>query len=604
MKPKNNIQSIGSILATCCLVVAGSQPAAAAPFTFTGTATGTTTWSSATNWDAAPVSASTTDLVFGTGQTLASGINIITTQDITISPTPFLLNSLTTSYSGSGTEPLVRIQTGPLSFVSDGLTTPTIALNSTGATPPQLVFLSAVNFGNNIEIGGASSVRFEGAITNTGGAVVTKTGAGALRIQSNNAAYTGNFNVSGGLLQVGNNGNAGDAGSGTVTLSSGGAFTVRRNGATALTLNNTITGTGNVTFQTRGGFVAIVNKANDYIGNTSLQASAAAVVGGIRLGVNNGLSTSSVLNITNNGASVQTFNLDGFDQTLGGLSTSAGGSATNSKVTLGNGTLTVNDSGTRTFAGEISGAGNMVKDGAGTWTLTAANTYTGTTTIKAGSLVIGSSGSLANSSTIDVRGGTTFDVSAVTGGYTLTSGQTLSGTGTVVGSSNIAGTLSPGNSPGTLTGGSQTWLDGGDYNWQILDATGVAGTGFDTIAMTGTLDLSNAGLTAGGFAINLWSLSSIGPDVNGNATNFDNTLSQSWALLTASGGITGFAAGDFVINTGMNNGTSGFSNALGGGAFSLGTSGNSLVLNFTAVPEPGAALLGGLGLLALLRRRR
>ena len=65
--------------------------------------------------------------------------------------------------------------------------------------------------------------------------------------------------------------------------------------------------------------------------------------------------------------------------------------------------------------------------------------------------------------------------------------------------------------------GSQIWVDGGDYNWQIINATGLAGTGFDTIAMTGTLDLSS--LTSGGFSVNLWSLASISPDVNGAALN-------------------------------------------------------------------------------------
>jgi autotransporter-associated beta strand protein len=255
---------------------------------------------------------------------------------------------------------------------------------------------------------------------------------------------------------------------------------------------------------------------------------------------------------------------------------------------------------------ESAAAMNLTKIGAGKLTLTAANTYTGTTTITGGTLALSGSGSINSSPNIIVGASTTFDVSAVTGGYTLAATQTLSGVGTVVGAATIAGTLSPGNSPGSLTVGSQIWLNGGNYNWQMLDATGPAGTGFDTIAMTGTLDLSSAGLTSGGFGVNLWTLSSVGPDVSGNAANFDNTLTQSWNLLTASGGITGFDASDFLINVGAINGTAGFSNALGGGAFSLGVSGgNNLTLTFTAIPETDAAVMaGGMGLLALLRRRR
>lgn len=57
---------------------------------------------------------------------------------------------------------------------------------------------------------------------------------------------------------------------------------------------------------------------------------------------------------------------------------------------------------------------------------------------------------------------------------------------------------------------------------------------------------------------------------------------------------------------GANNGAAGFSNALdAGGSFSLGQTGNNLVLTYAVVPEPSAAMLvGGLGMLALLRRRR
>jgi hypothetical protein len=117
------------------------------------------------------------------------------------------------------------------------------------------------------------------------------------------------------------------------------------------------------------------------------------------------------------------------------------------------------------------------------------------------------------------------------------------------------------------------------------------------------LSLLSAGNT---YNINLWSLSGIGPDVSGNAINFNNAVNQSWTLFSTGSAISGFSTDKFTINTGVFNGTSGFSNALGGGVFSvgLGDSNTDLVLNFTAVPEPGAALIGSLGMLALLRRRR
>lgn len=244
-------------------------------------------------------------------------------------------------------------------------------------------------------------------------------------------------------------------------------------------------------------------------------------------------------------------------------------------------------------------AGGFEKIGAGTLTLNGTNTYSGITMITNGTLALGSAGSIANSSAIVNNG--TLDVSALSGGFSLGSSQTISGSGSITGVMNVTGTLSPGNSPGTLATGSQTWLDGGDYNWQLANATGAAGTGYDTISITGALNLSS--LTDNGFNINLWSLSSTGPDVNGNAVNFSDLLNYSWVLASTTGGVTGFQSGDFVINTVANNGAAGFSNTFTG-SFSVGVSGNNLVLNYTAVPEPGAALLGGLGVLALLRRRR
>lgn len=102
-----------------------------------------------------------------------------------------------------------------------------------------------------------------------------------------------------------------------------------------------------------------------------------------------------------------------------------------------------------------------------------------------------------------------------------------------------------------------------------------------------------------------WSLASIGPDVSGDALKFDNQLTQSWTSLTTTGGITGSDAADYSIHVGANNGTGEFSNALASGTSSLGQDASNPVLSHTAVPEPYyAELVGGIGMLALLRRRR
>lgn len=296
--------------------------------------------------------------------------------------------------------------------------------------------------------------------------------------------------------------------------------------------------------------------------------------------------------ILNNSTATQTINST---VSLAGnvnVNAASGNLAINGPVNFGNGTAT----GTLTFAGGnntiVSGvisngdaaSGSLVKTGPGTLTLTANSTFTGTTTISAGTLVLNGSMSSGNEIMVGANG-------------------TLAGSGNAAGQVTVAGTLAPGNSPGTFSSGSQVWLDGGDLNWQVFNATESAfGTGYDTIAITGGLDLT--GLSPGGFSINLWSLSAVGPDVNGNATNFVNTSNYSWLLASTTTGIAGFSAGDFAIHTAANNGTNGFLNPLSG-TFSVSVSGNNLMLNYTAIPEPAtwALLAGAVAGLAFVRLR-
>jgi len=271
----------------------------------------------------------------------------------------------------------------------------------------------------------------------------------------------------------------------------------------------------------------------------------------------------------------------------------AGNLALNGPVNFGAGTPTLTFTGgnTTTVSGVISNgnatAGNLVKTGAGTLTLTANNTFTGTTSISGGVLVLNGSTAAGNAITVGASG-------------------TLAGSGAAAGPVTVAGTLSPGNSPGTLSTGSEKWLNGGNFNWQVFDVDLAAGTGYDTVAITGGLNLAD--LTYGGFSVNLWSLSVLGPDTNGNALHFVDTNNYSWTLVSTTTGITGFSAGDFTINIAAINGTAGFSNPFTG-TFSVDVSGNTLQLNYTAVPESSTCVLFGfaalgLGALGALRRRR
>lgn len=283
---------------------------------------------------------------------------------------------------------------------------------------------------------------------------------------------------------------------------------------------------------------------------------------------------------------------NGTDRTvtaLGGLSDTVLQNGSNSTASI----LTANLSASETFAGLLQNGGTaalgLTKSGANILTLTNANTYTGPTTISGGTLALGSSGSINNSSSIAIASGATFDVSAVTGGYALASGQTLTGAGTVTGAMTIASgaTLSPGNSPGNLSMGATTFGSGGNYNWQMFDTSLTAGTGWDLLSVTG--DLTVTATSGDKFNLNLWSLSGVGPDVNGDALNFDSASNYAWKIATATGNIVDFSADKFAINVAAINGTAGFSNSLGGGTFSIAQSGSDLNLIFTAA-DTGANL--------------
>ncbi len=144
------------------------------------------------------------------------------------------------------------------------------------------------------------------------------------------------------------------------------------------------------------------------------------------------------------------------------------------------------------FSGVISGPGSVVKSGTNNVTLTAAETYTGPTTVNQGVITLSGSGSLA-SSNVTVAAGALLDVTGLGGGYTTAAGQTVEVDGTANGNL-IAGAY------GTIQGlgsdaGSLTLAPGGTL------AIGTFSTG-------GTLTVTNNLVINGGTNTFKWG----GPD--------------------------------------------------------------------------------------------
>lgn len=128
-------------------------------------------------------------------------------------------------------------------------------------------------------------------------------------------------------------------------------------------------------------------------------------------------------------------------------------------VTLtGNRTLTQNSANSVTISGsigeDVAGRGlTKAGTGAGALILTAANSYSGATTISAGTLALSGSGSLAAGSGISIAAGATFDVSALTATtYMLGASAGLSASGTASAATIKGNTIvNLGSRPVTLT---------------------------------------------------------------------------------------------------------------------------------------------------------
>jgi autotransporter-associated beta strand protein len=403
---------------------------------------------------------------------------------------------------------------------------------------------------------------------------LVQAGTGTLILTGLDAATNTTIN-NGSTLQLGNGGTAG-ALSGNVT--DNGALIFDRTDTT--TTGGNITGSGSVTIAGTGNMA--LSGVNTYNGATTIAAGTLTAVSATALSPNSAMTV----------ASGATLDLFGFSNVIGSLAGS--GTVTNSSSNPVPAILTAGGNNSSTaFSGVIAGPLALKKVGNGTLILTGNNTYTGSTTVSAGTLQIGNGGTsgtlpgvLVDNSVVvfDRSDPVSLPMFSGTGSLIQAGSGTLTLTGVVNSFSGLiavnAGTLVA-NTPGLLGTGSvalnggtlQVGISGvvsnniviGSSNGAIAAAPSttlagsVTGTGNLTVAGTGKLILTGVD-SYGGTTINSGSTLQIGNggtigSIAGNVLDngvliFDRSDAVTFpGVISGAGSIIDIGTGDLTLSS-------------------------------------------------------
>jgi len=292
----------------------------------------------------------------------------------------------------------------------------------------------------------ANSITLTGATANKGGIMYEAAGAGAGAVLSGPLAL-GSVQRT---INVEDNGTAANDLTLSGTLSTSGGI-VKSGAGTLLMSNSSVTYAGNTAVQ--DGKMILAGGINDRLGTTgTLTLGAGTTSGVLQLGDTSGVSNQTVTSLATSGT--------------GTSNAVVGGAGTNS-------TLTVNQTTTTVFAGNLGGVGtnennlNLVKQGTGSLTLAGTSTYTGTTNVQAGTLQITTAaGFPATSTSLTVGDTAEFLLYGTNPAANVV--KSFSGTGTVL-------------TVGGATGGTLGFGIDGGFNTQLLLGAG------QSMSLTGTL---------------------------------------------------------------------------------------------------------------------
>jgi autotransporter-associated beta strand protein len=390
------------------------------------------------------------------------------------------------------------------------------------------------------------------------------------------------------------------AGTGTTTLNAantfGGGVTIK-NGTLESKTTTTTLGTGTVTMGGTGStgatYLTGQNNSNAFVinapdgGTVAIGAngagSAFTLSGGITL--NGNLTLQTFNNVISGSIKAQSGFTGGITGT-GNVVLNNNGLAAN---TIAMSTSAINHTGSLTLQGAATGdttisanigsnvTGVTQNSATSRLVLSGTNTYTGATNVNAGVLAV--NGSLANTTT------------------TVGNGGTLQGSGSIGGSVTVqgGGTVASGNSIQSLATGALTLEALATFAYEI-DNDAPANEAADLTAVTGnlTIDLGNTAiLTLGELGSSSWTIGekltliSYSGTWNGGLFNYGGTLADDSTI--------NFSGMGWLFN---------YNDTVAGTNYTGDLTGSRYV-TMTAIPEPSVTtLLGGLGILALLRRRR
>lgn len=518
----------------------------------------------------------------------------------------------------------IRVKSGRTLTLSGGATNISSLLDAgslhfTSAASQNYTFLSGLiyNMGTwaspsstGVRIGNNSVVSVGGSVSGIG-----SNADGIVRVDGSGAQFTagstsgsvvvGRAAAGRGLLQVDNGtlsilrdivlGHQLTTSSGRGILRINGGITTVTTTVDVLSSSTTATTTPEALFEVNGGTTTIGSSIRLGISSTVGLAELKVTGGTLYIGING-------VGIAAQGTGSSTYSITLSGGTIGASTATVGGgwsSAANMTLGTTNGDITFQaanaSSAARniTLSGVLSGNGGLQKTGAGNLTLSGANSYSGTTKVNAGSLVLSNNLALQNSA-LDTSG---------SGNVTLSSGITTPTLGGLIGSTNLstvitgnyslmtALSLNPGTSvtntySGVITNGaSGMTLTKSGNGTQVLSGASTY-TGSTTIS-GGTLQLGNGGTT--GSIANSASIT-IGTGATLKTNRSDSiTLSQA---ITGAGNveIANTSSGSTILGSNSNAYTG--TTTVSSGTLQVGSSGTGTSGTGAMTVQTGSTILG------------